>query len=104
VVENVAACVGRGSTCAAGYAAVRKIAEEGQISLDSVEEVGEGAGADMEQGVDDDGPDQSVDIDTFFRGFESAFESFEVGNDILDSRSSTEEIQDGLSGVMILIC
>jgi hypothetical protein len=27
-----------------------------------------------------------------------------VGNDILDSRSSTEEIQDGLSGVMILIC
>lgn len=57
----------------------------------------------MKKRVDDDRSDERIYVDTFFRGFQRAFEGFEMCDDILNSRSSTEEIQDSLSSVMILI-
>jgi len=58
----------------------------------------------VKKGVDDDRPDERINVDTFFRGFQRAFEGFEMCDDILNSRSSTEEIQDSLSSIMVLIC
>jgi len=69
IFEYVSSGIVRGAVGAAGDAAVGEVSEEGEVSLDGVEEVGEGAGADVQEGVDDDGSNERVHVDALFGGF-----------------------------------
>lgn len=92
------------SACGADPAA-GEVAEEGQVALDCVEEMREGAGADVKEGLGGDGADGTVDVDVpFFGGLEGGFESVEVGDDVVGFGATTEEVQDRLGGLVMGTC
>lgn len=79
----------------------RQIAEKREVSLDSVQEMGEGSRADVQEGLHCDRPDDGVYVDVAVVLFQRVLQRFEMGHDIFCLRPSAEKTQNELCGVVV---